>query len=88
MWTSICVTSMLFLAIYVTIVADLGFVPRKSWAWQNSVNHFNIDIDPFALHPEQHIFRRPRTIALNWNITRGSRRPDGVLKQVYLINGL
>ncbi|KAG5999529.1 hypothetical protein E4U43_002016 [Claviceps pusilla] len=87
MWTSICVMSMLFLALYVTIVADLGFVPRKSWAWQNSVNSLNIDIDPFALHPEQHIFRRPRTIALHWNITRGPRRPDGVLKQVYLING-
>ncbi|KAG6006943.1 hypothetical protein E4U21_006562 [Claviceps maximensis] len=86
MWTRILLMCMFLLAISLTILADLSFVPIKSWSWQNPVNFLNID--PFALHPEQHIFRRPRTITLNWNITRGERRPDGVLKKVYLINGL
>jgi hypothetical protein len=45
------------------------------------------DDDGFTLHPEQHIFRAPHTIRLHWNITREARRPDGVLKDVYLING-
>ncbi|KAJ6440222.1 laccase IV [Purpureocillium lavendulum] len=45
------------------------------------------DDDAFVLHPKRHIFRQPRTIRLNWNITKEARRPDGVLKDVYLING-
>lgn len=40
-----------------------------------------------VLHPEQHIFRDARTIRLQWNITLGQRAPDGVTKQVYLVNG-
>lgn len=43
--------------------------------------------DRFALHPEQHIYREPRTIRQRWSITRQLQRPDGVLKRVYLING-
>ncbi|UNI19384.1 hypothetical protein JDV02_005569 [Purpureocillium takamizusanense] len=43
--------------------------------------------DPSVLHPDHHIFRQPRSIRLRWNITKQGRRPDGVLKDVYLING-
>ena len=39
------------------------------------------------LHPENHIYRSPVTQYLNWRVTSGYRRPDGVLKRVYLING-
>lgn len=39
------------------------------------------------LHPEDHVYRRPVTHHLDWRITSGLRRPDGVLKQIYLING-
>lgn len=39
------------------------------------------------LHPEDHVYRPPVTQHLNWRITSGLRRPDGVLKQIYLING-
>ncbi|KAK2601768.1 hypothetical protein QQS21_004652 [Conoideocrella luteorostrata] len=52
--------------------------------FHNSLNSIN---DAFVLHPEQHIFRATKTIRLYWNITREARRPDGVLKEVYLING-
>jgi hypothetical protein len=41
-----------------------------------------------ALHPEDHVSREPKTLNLTWNITRGSRSPDGVKKLVYLINGI
>lgn len=43
--------------------------------------------DSFALNPELHIFRKPRVISLNWNITLEERAPDGVKKNIYLING-
>ncbi|KAL2391109.1 ferro-O2-oxidoreductase [Blastomyces gilchristii SLH14081] len=39
------------------------------------------------LHPEAHIYRTVRTIRLNWTVTAGYRRPDGVLKRIYLVNG-
>ncbi|XWW96247.1 hypothetical protein V2A60_004220 [Cordyceps javanica] len=43
--------------------------------------------DRFALHPELHVSRPPRTQRLDWRITRHQHRPDGVLRDVYFING-
>jgi hypothetical protein len=40
------------------------------------------------LHPDDYIYREATTQRLNWSITSGYRRPDGVKKKVYLINGL
>ncbi|CAI7677495.1 unnamed protein product [Penicillium pancosmium] len=39
------------------------------------------------LHPENHVFRAPVTHHLDWRVTTDERRPDGVLKKVFLING-
>jgi len=39
------------------------------------------------LHPEDHVFRQRRTITHHWTITSGLRSPDGVKKEVYLVNG-
>lgn len=39
------------------------------------------------LRPQDHTHREPKTIYYVWNITSGLRAPDGVTKQVYLING-
>ncbi|CAG8977769.1 hypothetical protein HYALB_00011154 [Hymenoscyphus albidus] len=39
------------------------------------------------LHPDEHIYREPKTIKHVWTITKGLRSPDGVEKSVYLING-
>lgn len=41
-----------------------------------------------VLHPESHRYRGKTTLYYDWTITRSSRRPDGVLKDVYLVNGL
>ncbi|KAJ9634741.1 hypothetical protein H2204_006190 [Knufia peltigerae] len=38
------------------------------------------------LHPEEHVSRPPTTLVYNWTITKGHRWPDGVSKEVYLIN--
>ncbi|KAB8071973.1 multicopper oxidase-domain-containing protein [Aspergillus leporis] len=40
------------------------------------------------LHPEDHAYRNPVTQHLDWVVTTDHLRPDGVLKRVYLINGL
>ncbi|KAJ5948165.1 multicopper oxidase-domain-containing protein [Penicillium verhagenii] len=40
------------------------------------------------LHHEDHAFRQPATLYMNWNVTKGLRRPDGVLKEIYLLNDL
>lgn len=40
----------------------------------------------YRLHPERHIHRPPAATRQRWHITSGLRRPDGVLKRVYLIN--
>lgn len=41
-----------------------------------------------ALRPEQHAARKAATLTFSWNITLGTRSPDGVEKQVYLVNGM
>ncbi|KAK4945723.1 hypothetical protein LTR10_015071 [Elasticomyces elasticus] len=38
------------------------------------------------LHPEDHVSRPPTTLTYSWIITKGYRSPDGVRKEVYLIN--
>lgn len=43
--------------------------------------------DRFMLHPENHIHRQPKTISLQWNVTKEAHRPDGVLRDIYFING-
>jgi FtsP/CotA-like multicopper oxidase with cupredoxin domain len=40
-----------------------------------------------VLHPETHAHRPPHDITQHWNITSDFRSPDGVKKEVYLING-
>nr|POE72045.1 laccase-1 [Quercus suber] len=45
------------------------------------------DKNRFQLHPQEHASRDPRTLHFDWRITAGNRRPDGVLKRVFLVNG-
>lgn len=45
-----------------------------------------IDEKPFRLHPANHASRPPHIAQYDWRITAGERRPDGVLKRVYLVN--
>ncbi|EME78562.1 uncharacterized protein MYCFIDRAFT_190803 [Pseudocercospora fijiensis CIRAD86] len=40
-----------------------------------------------TLNPEDHVNREPRTLTQKWRVTSGLRRPDGVLRRVYLVNG-
>ncbi|KAJ5614643.1 hypothetical protein N7528_008297 [Penicillium herquei] len=51
-----------------------------------SHRHIGTTRPSIALHPEEHISRPPITQYLDWHVTSGLLRPDGVLKEVYLIN--
>ncbi|CRL29634.1 Cupredoxin [Penicillium camemberti] len=56
---------------------------------QNIQEHKVITARPrIQLHPEDHVYRPAATQYLDWRVTSDFRRPDGVLKRVYLINGL
>lgn len=55
--------------------------------WTDEQEHLATDDDRFTLHPEDHVFRQPRKISLEWSVTKESRAPDGVSKDIYLING-
>lgn len=55
--------------------------------WYQSAKVKNQHATPdFKLHPEEHAFRDATTQTFDWRITTGLRRPDGVLKRVYLVN--
>ncbi|RGP77015.1 putative multicopper oxidase [Fusarium longipes] len=40
----------------------------------------------YFLNPQKHASRPPTTLVFNWTVTSGLRSPDGVQKQVYLVN--
>jgi hypothetical protein len=54
----------------------------------STLNFDNRIYENGRLRPEDHIDREPVTQTLNWSITAGQRRPDGVDKRVYLINSM
>ena len=43
--------------------------------------------DAFLLHPKDHTHRKPTLHVVEWRVTKEVRSPDGVEKDIYLING-
>lgn len=61
--------------------------PGRHGSGHSKSHGFTLSPSTLQLHPEDHIFRESIIQHLNWRITSGDRRPDGVRKRVYLING-
>ncbi|CRG89470.1 L-ascorbate oxidase [Talaromyces islandicus] len=62
---------------------------RRPDSGQASWSHVDSRILQNALlHPELHAYRTATTQTLAWRVTTAQRRPDGVLKTVFLINDL
>ncbi|PNY27652.1 Iron transport multicopper oxidase FET3 [Tolypocladium capitatum] len=61
----------------------LGYVSRGALPVAASRGERQLAI---ALRPARHAAREATTLTLSWNITLGTRSPDGVEKQVYLVN--
>lgn len=77
--------------IFVTFLA--GTIVLYWLGWQPNKLHrlflaqHGRDEDDYVLHPKIHINRPTATVEHRWRITKELRRPDGVLKTVYCING-
>ena len=54
---------------------------------QSPIAHSRRDVTRF-LNPKEHVSRDPKTMQLSWNITKAVIAPDGVRKEVYLINSM
>lgn len=55
---------------------------KQSLSYNPDVNRPRIE-----LHPAEHMSRGPRTQQFHWLVELDNLRPDGVMKEVYLING-
>ncbi|KAJ5901666.1 multicopper oxidase-domain-containing protein [Penicillium taxi] len=77
-----------FLALFFLLLPENSF---SSWTTP-SLHHqqFNevVSRPRIVLHPDDHVYRPTVTQYFNWSVTSGLRRPDGVLKRIYLINDL
>ena len=60
---------------------------HSSSVTQQTTSTVTSDDLTIQLHPQDHESRPATTIRFEWNITKGERRPDGVAKDVFLING-
>ncbi|KAJ5365689.1 hypothetical protein N7517_008575, partial [Penicillium concentricum] len=78
-----------FLIGLVYILQSTPLVPLILPGRHHNIQETKVTTRPrIELHPEDHAHRAPATQSLDWRVTSEFRRPDGVLKRVYLINGL
>jgi hypothetical protein len=86
-------TSTLLLILTISLYLSIyrGLLPsaeRALFAQSSSAEAPELPNLALELHPKDHIHRDPRKHHYTWNITSGLRAPDGVVKELYLINGL
>jgi hypothetical protein len=87
------VLSILVLAVIVFASSDT--LLRSSHLSLNIFNFFHLGGDGagsshkigIELNPTNHVFRTSKKISHDWTITKGFLSPDGVRKEVYLVNG-
>ncbi|KAJ5547723.1 hypothetical protein N7513_004957 [Penicillium frequentans] len=81
-----------YLNVYNNIPIIIVPKQQKVLSEQMDQNKLGILADTFRprleLHAENHIFREPVAHHYTWHVTKAYRRPDGVRKEVYLINGI
>jgi FtsP/CotA-like multicopper oxidase with cupredoxin domain len=77
----------IFFALSVLLAGPfVGFNAQKILFSHNSPAGGQEQVGIFLL-PNAHRSRLPKTLHFDWTITTGFRRPDGVKKEVYLVNG-
>ncbi|QSS59068.1 hypothetical protein I7I51_08500 [Histoplasma capsulatum] len=82
-----CLASVIIFLIL--LVSFLGVPKSPNIAHENQAVEQSLHSDiGQKLHPETHIYRPVTTIRLNWTVTAAYLRPDGVLKRIYVINGV
>jgi FtsP/CotA-like multicopper oxidase with cupredoxin domain len=80
---------LLFLLLTALLLSELEITPIGLGYFTSSNKspgeEYGIGIG-IPLHPQDHIHRAPATLTFDWHVTKGFRSPDGVRKEVYLIN--
>jgi FtsP/CotA-like multicopper oxidase with cupredoxin domain len=87
--STVAVLSIIFAGVFFTYfpLAPNGRSSLFAHLSQNDPESHVGDEGYFVLHPAKHVGRNPTTWTHQWRITKELRRPDGVLKPVYCING-
>ncbi len=81
-----CMILFAFICLSVLLAGPfIGFHPQSLFF--SSGSQHRDDQVGITLHPHAHRSRQPKTLQFDWTVTTGLRRPDGVKKQVYLVNG-
>lgn len=88
---------LLFLVLVLTTITITSFqtLSKMSTSSKTSGQVYNIHDESgddeqllgIKLHPEDHVSRSAKTLTFHWDITSDYRAPDGVKKEVYLVNG-
>ncbi|KAJ9604007.1 hypothetical protein H2200_011529 [Cladophialophora chaetospira] len=93
--------SLYILSSLVVLILTTAFLVTSAGSFGHLLGRFDKDVWSIAttgvgvgqedisiiLRPEDHIYRQPKTLTFDWHVTKGFRSPDGVRKEVYLING-
>jgi hypothetical protein len=78
-----------FLVLYLQWVSAFKALRSKVTEISDSVMVARPERDlKFELHPEDHVSRDPGIRHFSWNITKATIAPNGVQKDVFLINGM
>lgn len=84
---SLWLASVVFLMLSALLVGPyLGLHPKSLLNGHNEPQ--KRDQVAIPLHPHLHSNRIAKTLRFDWTVTTGIRTPDGVEKQVYLVNGM
>ncbi|QIW99401.1 hypothetical protein AMS68_004919 [Peltaster fructicola] len=81
-------TSLLTIVVATTVLLAFSLALYARWQPSGASLPKNIISNsvPFKLDPSRHSSRGPATLTYHWRISSDERRPDGVLKRVFLIN--
>lgn len=81
---SLVLVTVVFLSVVMLLVGPyFGLHPQRLVYKQPQL----LDQIAIPLHPQIHSNRDATTLRFDWIVTIGTRSPDGVEKQVYLVNG-
>jgi hypothetical protein len=85
--TPLVLSIVLFVIYFQDVATPLDLIAGNT---TKSLNTGNTEIKRdfgIFLHPKDHILREPDVLRFSWNITKATIAPDGVEKDVFLING-
>jgi FtsP/CotA-like multicopper oxidase with cupredoxin domain len=85
---SITAIALIFLVVVLVAYLNYGFQSFRdpSLGADEASSEYRRPLD-LILKPQDHRSRAPKLVYQNWTVTSAVRRPDGVAKRVYLING-